>query len=123
MTSDREAESIALQFLAEGYRAAVVRYSCAPHCFPQQLREVAGAMEIIYENAEEWNIDVSRIGIIGFSAGGHLAAQYSNRYNCTEVREVFPESKPVQACILSYPVLIDDPQYWHKGSIKNFVGH
>ena len=90
--SDREAEPIALQFTAENYRVFVVRYSCAPACFPQQLREVAAVMELIYENAESWNIDTDKISIIGFSAGGHLAAQYSNRWNCPEIREIFPES-------------------------------
>lgn len=123
MTSDREAEAVALQFVAEGYRAVVVRYSCEPHCFPQHLREVAGAMELVYKYAEEWHIDVTRIAIIGFSAGGHLAAQYSNRYDCPEVRELFPESKPVQASILSYPVITDDPKYKHAGSITNYLGH
>lgn len=123
MTSDREAECIALQFVAEGYRAVVVRYSVAPNIFPQHLREVAGAMELIYKNADAWNIDVARIAIIGFSAGAHLAAQYSNRYDCSEVRELFSESKPVQASILSYPVITDDPQYKHGGSIKNYLGY
>ena len=123
MTSDREAESVALQFVAEGYRAVVVRYSCKPHVFPQHLREVAGAMELVYKNADDWNIDISRIAIIGFSAGAHLAAQYSNRYDCPEVRQLFPESKPVQASILSYPVITDDPNYSHAGSIKNYLGY
>ena len=123
MTSDREAGPIAMQFVAEGYRVVVIRYSCAPHVFPQQLREVAGAMELVYQHADEWHIDVSRIAIIGFSAGGHLAAQYSNRYDCPEVREVFPESKPVQASILSYPVITDEPQYKQIDSIHNYIGH
>ena len=121
-TSDREAEVIAMQYLAEGYRAFVVHYSVAPHAFPQQLREVAGVMELIYQHAKEWKIDVTKVGIIGFSAGGHLAAQYSNRYDCPEVREVFPESKPVQASILSYGVLTAKPEYTHKKTIYNFVG-
>ena len=121
--SDGEAEPIAMQFVAEGYRAVVVRYSCAPHTFPQQLREVAGAMELVYKNADAWHVDVERIAIIGFSAGAHLAAQYSNRYDCPEVRELFPESRSVQASILSYPVITDDPQYKHAGSIRNYLGY
>lgn len=122
-TSDREAEVIGIPFMAEGYRIVVVRYSVAPHRFPQHLREVAGAMELIYQHAEEWNIDTTKISIIGFSAGGHLAAQYSNRYNCPEVREIFPDSKPVQAAILCYAVLSADERYRHAGTIKNYVGH
>lgn len=121
-TSERESEVIATQFLSEGYRVFVVQYSVNPHGFPQQLREIAGTMEIIYKNAEEWHVDTSRMAIIGFSAGGHCAAQYSNRYDCPEVRELFPESKPVQASILSYPVITADPKYTHAGTVRNFVG-
>lgn len=123
ITSDIEAEPVALQFLSKGYRTFVVRYSVDPHCFPQQLREVAAVMELIHRNADEWKIDVSHIGIIGFSAGGHLAAQYTNRYDCPEVREIFPESKPVHASILSYAVLTSHPDFKHEASIRHYVGH
>jgi acetyl esterase/lipase len=123
MTSNREAEVVGMPFLAEGYRIVVVNYSVAPHHFPQMLLEVAGAMELIYKYAEEWHIDTNKISIMGFSAGGHLASQYSNRYNCPEVRALFPESKPVQASVLCYAVLSADPRYRHSGTIKQFVGH
>lgn len=121
-TSDREAEPIALQFTAEHYRVFVVRYSVKPIGFPQQLREVAAVMELIHENAEAWHIDTQKIAIMGFSAGGHLAAQYSNRWNCPEVRERFPDSKKAAASILCYPVITADPQYAHAGSIENYNG-
>ncbi len=121
--SPREADPVALNFASEGYNVFVVYYSVAPHCFPQQLRDVAAAMEIIAEHAEEWECDMNNVSIMGFSAGGHLAAQYSNRYNCPEVREMFPDSKPVHRTILGYPVITADPEYRHNGSIKNFVGH
>lgn len=121
--SERESEAIALQFLPEGYRIFIVHYSIAPHRFPQQLREVAGAMEIIYKNAEEWKCDTENVGIIGFSAGGHLACQYSNRYDCPEIREIFPESKPVQKAILSYPVITATRPFSHEGSFMNLLGH
>lgn len=122
MTSDREAEPIALKFVAENYRVFVVRYSVAPCHFPQQLREVAAVMELIHENAAEWNIDTQKVAIMGFSAGGHLAAQYSNRWNCPEVREIFPDSKPVQASVLCYPVITANERYSHAGSIINYNG-
>ena len=123
MVSQREAEPIALQFVPEGYRAFVIDYSVAPNGFPCQLLEVAAVMELIYKNAQEWHIDTEDITIIGFSAGGHLAAQYTNRYNCPEVRAVFPESKPVNASILSYGVLSAKPEYTHGDTVRNFVGH
>lgn len=121
--SDREAEPIALHFLSEGYAALILTYSIAPHRFPTQLREVAAAMELLHENAADWMCDAGRVAIVGFSAGGHLAAHYSNAFNIPEVREIFPESKPVQASILSYPVITADPAYCHPDSFRNLIGH
>ncbi len=121
--SKREAEPIALKFMCEGYNTFVLNYSVKPNTFPTALREVAAAMEVIYENAEIWLTEVTRIAIMGFSAGGHLACHYSNCYDIPEVREVFPHSKPVQAAVLSYPVITADPKYGHKGSFVNLSGH
>ena len=120
--SQREAEPIALQFLPQGYNVFTITYSVAPHCFPTQLREVAALMELIYKNADVWNCDTSKIAIIGFSAGGHLAAHYSTMFDCKEVREVFPESKSVNASVLCYPVITADPAHAHMGSFYNLLG-
>lgn len=122
-TSSREAEPIALNLVPWGYNVFVLNYSCVPHCFPTQLIEVAAALELIHKNADVWHTDTKKIGIMGFSAGGHLAGHYSNRYNCPEVRAFFPDSKPVQASILCYPVITAKPAYRHEGSIQNVSGH
>ena len=121
--SQREAEPIALHFLPEGFNVFVLNYSVAPCRFPTQLREVAAAMELIYRNAAQWHCDVRCVGIMGFSAGGHLAAHYSTCFDCVEVREVFPDSKPVQASLLCYPVISADPAAAHQGSFENLLGH
>lgn len=122
MCSERESEPVALQFLAQGFNAFVITYSTASHQFPTQLREVAALMEIIYENADSWNCNTSKIAIMGFSAGGHLAAHYSTAYDCEEVRAVFPESKAVNASVLCYPVITADPAHAHLGSFYNLLG-
>ena len=119
----RESEPIALKFLPEGYNVFILTYSVAPHGFPVQLREVAAAMELIYQKAGEWHCDTNRIAILGCSAGGHLAAHYTNGYDCPEVREIFPESKAVNAGILCYPVISALPEYSHQGSFANLVKH
>lgn len=120
--SEREDEPIALNFLSEGYNVFVLHYT-GSRAFPTQLREAAAAMELICRNADDWNVDTGRIAIMGFSAGGHLAAHYSNAYDCPQVREIFPDSKPVQASVLCYPVISADPRYRHTGSIQNLSGH
>lgn len=122
MCSERESEPVALQFLAQGFNVLVIAYSTASHQFPTQLREVAALMELIYENADNWNCNTSKIAIMGFSAGGHLAAHYSTAYDCEEVREVFPESKAVNASVLCYPVITADPAHAHLGSFYNLLG-
>lgn len=119
--SEREAEPVALKFLNWGFNAFVLRYSCAPHRYPVQLREVAAAFEEIYKNADEWHCDTNKIGIIGFSAGGHLTAHYSNAYNCDEVRSVFPNSKKPNFSVLCYPVISADETFAHKGSFVNLL--
>lgn len=123
MCSQREAEPVALQYLKEGYNAFVLWYTVAPKHFPHALREVAASVELIHRNAEAWNCDENLVAILGFSAGGHLAALYSNAYDWPEVREVMPESKPVQASVLCYPVISADPAVAHMGSFECLVGH
>ena len=122
MCSQRESEVIGLHFLPEGFNVFVLTYSVAPNRFPAQIREVAAAMELIYANAQEWNCDTEKIAIMGFSAGGHLAAHYSTMFDCKEVREVFPESKSVNASVLCYPVISGDFSFTHQGSILNLLG-
>ena len=123
MCSERESEPIALNLLSDGFNVFVLNYSVDPHRFPSQIREVAASVEMIYSNAEEWNCDTSKIAIMGFSAGGHLAAHYSTMFDCKEVREVFPESKCVNASVLCYPVISADFSKTHQGSFFNLLGH
>lgn len=120
--SQREAEPVALNFLPDGFNVFVLNYSGAPHRYPTQLREVAAAMELIHQNAGVWHCDTAHIAIMGFSAGGHLAAHYSNAYDCSEVRALFPDSKPVQASVLCYPVITADPVWAHLGSFDELTG-
>lgn len=119
--SQREGEPIAFHFLPEGYNVFAIQYSVAPNRFPVQLREVAAVMELIYANSELWHCDTNRIAIMGFSAGGHLAAHYSTSYDIPDVRQVFPDSKPVQASVLCYPV-ISAESFGHLGSFQNLLG-
>lgn len=74
--SAREAEPIAMAFLAQGYNAFVLRYSIGKGkaAFPRPLEDAEAALELIRTNAEKWSIDKDKIAVIGFSAGGHLAA-------------------------------------------------
>ena len=124
MTSDREAEPIALRFAAAGCNAVVVRDSCVPARFPAALFELSYAVAKVRENAQEWNVDTDRIAVCGFSAGGHLAASFSTLWNRDFVKEYFDyqggENKP-NGMILGYPV-ITSGEHAHGGSIENLLG-
>lgn len=97
MCSDREAEPIALAFSAAGFHAFVLRYTLhAVKPWPAPLADYEQAMETILSHAAEWGVDRDRIAVVGFSAGGHLAA-------CAAA---IAEHKPA-AAILGYAVLTE----------------
>ena len=128
-TSEREAEIVAMQFNAMGYHTAVLRYSCAPAQFPTALLELSRAVAYLRANAGKWCIDPDRIAVLGFSAGGHLAASLGIFWN-TEwfagIREengiklTAEEIKP-DGMLLAYPV-ITSGEYAHRDSFTNLLG-
>ncbi len=124
--SEREAEPIARFYFAKGMNAFILRYSVKPNAHSYNpLIEAALAIKHIRENAEKYNIDPDYVFIVGFSAGGHLAASTGILWNIPEVRAALgdaPEgiAKPT-GMILSYPVITAGPKA-HKGSIKNLCG-
>lgn len=75
-TNDRESEPIAAVFLSKGFHVFSLRYSVRQGSWPAALLELAEAVKLIRVRAQEWYIDPSRLVIVGFSAGGHLAAEY-----------------------------------------------
>lgn len=125
MTSNREAEPIALQFNSMGYQAAVLRYSCAPAVYPTALCEVAQSVKLIREHAEDWNVDAEKIIVMGFSAGGHLAASYGVFWNEPWLAEKMQCDKKLlepNGIVLCYPVISSKEEIAHQDSIKNLLG-
>ena len=121
MTSDREAEALALQFMAMGYHAAVLRYSCKPAVYPTALLELAKSMKMIHEHRKEWHI--TKIFVEGCSAGGHLAASLGVFWQEKWLSEAVGTTKEVlkpAGMILSYPV-ITSGEYAHRGSFENLL--
>lgn len=125
MTSNREAEPIALQFNSMGYQAAVLRYSCAPAVYPTALCEVAQSVKLIREHAEDWNVDAEKIIVMGFSAGGHLTASYGVFWNeswLTEKMQCDKQLLKPNGLVLCYPVISSKEEIAHQDSIKNLLG-
>lgn len=125
MTSDREAEPIAIQYLSKGYHAAILRYSVNPAEYPVALLQLAASVKYIKENAKKYNIDTDKVILQGFSAGGHLAGCLGTLWNSADLKSKFQiaddELKP-RAMILSYPV-ITSGEFAHKDSFVNLLGN
>ena len=122
-TTGREGEPIALKFLAEDYNAFVLHYSCRPSVYPASVLEVAEAVRRMHEHADDWHIDTSRIAVIGFSAGGHLAADFATSASDDVLRAhgYDPDALRPDALMLSYPV-ITSGAYRHDGSFRALLG-
>ena len=124
-TSNREAEPIALQMTAMGYHAAVLRYSCVPAVYPTALHEVALSVKYLRDRAQQWHIDTDKILVMGFSAGGHLAASYGvfwQEEHMAEAAGCSQEELRPQGLILCYPVISSDEKIAHTESIRNLLG-
>ncbi|QPS71808.1 alpha/beta hydrolase [Lactococcus garvieae] len=94
--SEREGEPIALNFLAQGYHAGVLHYHVGDkRSFEKSLEDAQKALRKIQDLATTWMIDDKKIAVIGFSAGGHLAAALST----------LSPVKP-SLCILGYPAIL-----------------
>ena len=126
-TSDREAEPVALAFLAMGYHAAILRYSCSPAKYPTALTEIARAMVILSEKTDEWHIEKGKIVVQGCSAGGHLAASlgmfWNKKFLAEKVGLKSGEQEKLKPCgmLLCYPV-ITSGEFAHRGSFENLLG-
>ena len=91
-----------------GLSAFVVHYRVAPYRHPYPLGDAQRAVRLVRHHAKEWNVDPDRIGILGFSAGGHLAASASTHFdegNPEAVDAVDRQSSRPNASILCYPVI------------------
>lgn len=79
---ERDSERVALTFSIHAWQTFVVRYPVVEHKDYQAAKKaVSQAFDYIVDHADELNVDVNKLGVIGFSAGGQLAAAYSNQEN------------------------------------------
>lgn len=108
-----------------GVSAFVLKYRLGPkYGQPNQLLDASRAMRIVRSRANEWGIDANRIGILGFSAGGHLASTMATHFdtgNTNSTEEIEKMSSRPDLQILIYPV-ITMGEFTHKGSKQNLLG-
>ncbi len=127
---DWEGSDIARWLNSQGIAAFVLKYrlpgsksNIIPYKSP--LMDAQRAMRIVRSNAESWNIDPERIGVMGFSAGGHLASTLSTHYDAGDSSSSDPVEKV--SCrpdfsVLVYPVISFTEDFQHSGSRINLLG-
>jgi acetyl esterase/lipase len=109
-----------------GIAAFVLRYRLGPrYHHPAPLQDAQRALRIVRGRAKEWHLDPKRIGIWGFSAGGHLASTAATHFDDGK-RDADDPVERVSCrpdfAILCYPVITLQPPYAHMGSRRNLLG-
>lgn len=86
------------------------------------LQDAERAIQLVRQNAKKWGINPKKVGIMGFSAGGHLAASLSTRYNEMFILNAKKNSLRPDFSVLVYPVISFTDSLAHKGSRTNLLG-
>jgi acetyl esterase/lipase len=124
--ADHEGRPIAEWLNGLGVSAVVLKYRLAPLSHhPAMLEDAARAIRTVRANAEGWKVDPKRVGVLGFSAGGHLASTIATHFDDGDPAAKDPvdrlSSRPDRA-ILIYPVISLVTPYTHQGSKRNLLG-
>lgn len=125
-----EGTDVAKWLNANGIIAAVLRYRLPNDTTSNVVRykspmlDASRAIRIIRANAEKWNIDKNNIGVMGFSAGGHLASTLGTHFDQEKNRDdkIDSLSSRPNFMVLMYPVITMDAKYTHMGSRINLLG-
>jgi acetyl esterase/lipase len=120
-----EGNEIAKRLNDWGVSAFVLKYRVAPYRHPVPMTDVQRAIRTVRSKAAEWKLDAAKIGVMGFSAGGHLASTAATHFDDGQSDAADPidrlSCRPDFA-ILCYPVISFSTEYVHAGSRKNLLG-
>ena len=124
----KEGYDIAEWMAAQGITVFVLKYRLPSDSIMKDktigpLQDAQRAMRLIRQNAVKWNIDTARVGVMGFSAGGHLASTLSTHFNEKVYEKAGEESARPAFSILIYPVISFDEKITHMGSRVNLIGN
>jgi len=124
--ADHEGHAIAVWLNTIGVTGIVLKYRLGPrYHYPSQLQDVARAIRTVRARATEWGIDPTRVGVIGFSAGGHLASTIATHFDGGDpvaVDSVDRFSSRPDIAVLAYPVISMMEGVTHAGSKRNLLG-
>jgi acetyl esterase/lipase len=126
LASNHEGRQVASYLNSLGVAAFVLRYRLGPrYHHPIELGDAQRAIRLLRSHAADWRLDPARIGIVGFSAGGHLAMTASTKFDAGNTAASDPidrlSSRP-DFSILGYPVISMTEDWTHKGSRTMLLG-
>jgi acetyl esterase/lipase len=127
LAASHEGTDVARRFTESGIAAFVLKYrmpddSTMINKETGPLQDAQRAILVVRSRAAEWGIDPNRIGIMGFSAGGHLASTAGTHFNKDYIPNPDHISLRPDFLILVYPVISFDPRIAHMGSVHNLLG-
>jgi acetyl esterase/lipase len=122
-----EGSNIARELNSKGITAFVLKYRLPDDLIMKDksigpLQDAQQAIKMVREHASEWKIDTSKVGIMGFSAGGHLASTLSTHYRTAVIDNPQHTNLRPDFSILLYPVISFQEGILHRGSKKALVG-
>jgi acetyl esterase/lipase len=126
LASNHEGRQVANWFNAQGVTAFVLRYRLGPrYHHPIEMQDAQRAIRFVRARAQELGVRPDRIGMMGFSAGGHLASTVATHFDSGNPAATDPidraGSRP-DFVILAYPVISMTAEYSHKGSVTALLG-
>ena len=127
LAASHEGSDVARVFNSWGITAFVLKYRLPDDSIminkeTGPLQDAQRALQLVRQNAKQWDIDPARIGIMGFSAGGHLAATASTHFNKPVIDNPGNISLRPDFSLLIYPVISFTDSLTHMGSRNNLIG-
>lgn len=123
----KEGHEVAKWFAERGVVGVVLKYRCGlkEHQHPVPLNDAQRALRIVRSNAEKWQVKKDQVGVMGFSAGGHLASTAGTHHVEGDEQAVDPinrVSSKANFMVLIYPVISMQDDITHRGSRHNLFG-
>lgn len=127
LSNEKEGDKVAEWFQSIGVSAFVLKYRLPSDVIMKDktigpLQDAQEAVRVLRRNADKWHLDATKIGIMGFSAGGHLAATLSTHYSDNVYDSKDNISARPDFSILIYPVISMEDGITHNGSKENLLG-
>lgn len=126
LAADHEGRQIAEMLNSFGITAFILKYRLPPdYMHPIPMQDAQRAVRLVRANAAKWSVAPDRIGILGFSAGGHLASTAATHFDAGDPASADPVERlscRPDFAVLCYPVVCFSRDYCHSGSRVQLLG-